>query len=197
MFISDNIPEIVLLDCVKTKQILLNLVSNAIKFTEQGRVEIRLTAEQQEHQDYIVTFSIQDTGIGIEKKVQETIFDEFTQVGSLSPHPDEGTGLGLAIAHRMISMVGGCMGLESEIGKGSRFWFSLPVKAKSLLTLNPVNTDCWILNPDIHSNYQADFFYRQIQPLVQHGANSGHFQKYSAVGAARYYFYRSKPDRLS
>ena len=170
VFISDNIPEIVLLDCVKTKQILLNLVSNAIKFTEQGRVEIRLTAEQQqeqEHQDYIVTFSIQDTGIGIEKKVQETIFDEFTQVGSLIPHPDKGTGLGLAISHRMISMVGGCMGLESEIGKGSRFWFSLPVKAKSLLTLNPVNTDCWILNRDTHSNHQAEFFYRQIQPLVQ------------------------------
>ena len=168
VFISDHIPQVVLLDGVKTKQILLNLVSNAIKFTEQGRIEIRLTAEQQqEHQDYTVTFSIQDTGIGIEQKVQETIFDEFTQVDSLIPHPDEGTGLGLAIAHRMISMVGGCMGLESEIGKGSRFWFSLPVKAKSLLTLNPVNTDCWILNRDTHSNQQAEFFYRQIQPLVQ------------------------------
>jgi signal transduction histidine kinase len=107
----------------KIKQILLNLLSNAVKFTpEGGRIE--LSAKQA---DGSVEISVSDTGTGIAPEDRATIFEEFRQVGSDYAHNVEGTGLGLTLAKKFVELHGGRIWLESEVGKGSTFTFSLPI----------------------------------------------------------------------
>jgi signal transduction histidine kinase len=108
----------------KCKQILLNLLSNAVKFTpDGGRVALsaRLDTDKAE-------ISVADTGIGIAKEDQQTVFEEFRQVGRDYTKKAEGTGLGLALAKRFVELHGGAIRLESEPGKGSTFTFTLPVR---------------------------------------------------------------------
>jgi signal transduction histidine kinase len=102
--------------------VLLNLVGNAIKFTEAGEVRVQVTATDD---TYVV--AIADTGPGIAEADQEKIFDEFHQADSSSTKQKGGTGLGLSIARRIIAMHGGRIWVESHLGKGSTFWFTLPV----------------------------------------------------------------------
>ncbi len=103
-------------------QVLLNLVGNAIKFTETGEVGIRATAS-----DGQFLVAVSDTGPGISEADQQRIFEEFQQGDSSSTRPKGGTGLGLSIARRIIEMHRGHMWVESTLGKGSTFWFALPV----------------------------------------------------------------------
>jgi signal transduction histidine kinase len=108
----------------KIKQILLNLLSNAVKFTpEGGRIGIK--ARQV---DGSVEISVSDTGIGIAPEDQPKIFEEFRQVGSDYAHKVEGTGLGLTLAKKFVELHGGRIWVESEVGKGSTFSFTLPEK---------------------------------------------------------------------
>jgi signal transduction histidine kinase len=107
----------------KIKQILLNLLSNAVKFTPEGG-RITINARQV---DGSVEISVSDTGIGIAPEDQPKIFEEFRQVGGDYAHKTEGTGLGLTLAKKFVELHGGKIWLESEIGKGSRFTFTLPV----------------------------------------------------------------------
>ncbi|MGH2395899.1 MAG: GAF domain-containing protein, partial [bacterium] len=108
----------------KIKQILLNLLSNAVKFTpEGGRIELK--ARQA---DGSVEISVSDTGIGISPEDQETIFEEFRQVGADYAQKREGTGLGLTLAKKFVEIHGGRIWVESEVGKGSTFTFTLPLK---------------------------------------------------------------------
>ncbi|GBD08293.1 Autoinducer 2 sensor kinase/phosphatase LuxQ [Candidatus Thermoflexus japonica] len=108
-------------DAQRARQILLNLVSNAAKFTDQGFIAVRAWADEA-----FVTIAVQDTGIGIPKEKQEEIFQEFTQVESGTTRRYGGTGLGLAIARRLVELMGGRIWVESEVGKGSTFFFTLP-----------------------------------------------------------------------
>jgi signal transduction histidine kinase len=111
-------------DARKIKQILLNLLSNAVKFTpEGGRIGIK--ARQA---DGVVEISVSDTGIGIAPEDEARIFEEFRQVGSDYAHKVEGTGLGLTLAKKFVELHGGRIWVESEVGKGSKFTFTLPVK---------------------------------------------------------------------
>ncbi len=105
-------------------QVLLNLVGNAIKFTDEGRIDIRVAADNG-------AFDVQvaDTGPGIAPEDQEKIFQEFQQVDSTSTKEKGGTGLGLAIAKRIVEMHGGRIWIESTLGHGSTFRFSLPLDA--------------------------------------------------------------------
>jgi signal transduction histidine kinase len=108
----------------KVKQILLNLLSNAVKFTPEGgriKVEGRLG-----NQNAII--SVADTGIGIAPEDQDAIFEEFRQAGGNYAHKREGTGLGLTLTRRFVEMHGGKIWVESELGKGSTFTFTLPIK---------------------------------------------------------------------
>jgi signal transduction histidine kinase len=107
----------------KIKQILLNLLSNAVKFTPEGG-RIGINARQA---DGAVEISVTDTGIGIAKEDQPKIFEEFRQVGSDYSHKSEGTGLGLTLAKKFVELHGGRIWVESEVGKGSKFTFTLPV----------------------------------------------------------------------
>ncbi|HEX9136148.1 MAG TPA: GAF domain-containing sensor histidine kinase, partial [Nitrospirota bacterium] len=117
-----TVPEPFSMDGARVKQVLLNLVGNAVKFTpEGGRVWVRADSE-----DGIVRVEVGDTGPGIAPEDQERIFLEFQQAGSDSGKP-QGTGLGLALARKFIEMHGGKIWLESEVGKGSRFFFTIPI----------------------------------------------------------------------
>jgi signal transduction histidine kinase len=109
-------------DPLRVKQVLYNLLSNAIKFTPEGGV---IQVQASRNGSY-ARVSVTDTGVGIRPEDQAVIFDEFRQVGEGSAKK-EGTGLGLAIAKRLIEQHGGEIGVESEVGNGSRFTFTLPV----------------------------------------------------------------------
>ena len=108
----------------KIKQILLNLLSNAVKFTPEGG-QISINARQLNGS---VQISVSDTGIGIAPEDQARIFEEFRQVGGDHAHKSEGTGLGLTLAKKFVELHGGTIWVESEVGKGSTFTFTLPQK---------------------------------------------------------------------
>lgn len=121
LFVDPRTPQRVEGDPQRLRQVLINLVSNAIKFTEQGEVYLRL--ESAETHGIV---SVQDTGRGIPMERQGHIFDDFTQAdGSITRHHG-GTGLGTTIAKRLVELMGGEIGLESQPDQGSRFWFTLP-----------------------------------------------------------------------
>jgi signal transduction histidine kinase len=120
--IDDRVAE-VRADERKVKQVLLNLLSNAIKFTpEGGRIEVRAAST-----DGMVEVSVADTGIGIAPEDQETVFEEFRQVGT-ADRKAEGTGLGLALSRKFIELHGGRVWVASQVGVGSTFTFTLPVR---------------------------------------------------------------------
>ena len=107
----------------KVKQVLLNLLSNAVKFTPEGG-RISLKAGQR---DGAVEISVTDTGVGIAPEDQATIFEEFRQVGSDATRKQEGTGLGLTLAKKFVELHGGRIWVESKLGTGATFTFTLPV----------------------------------------------------------------------
>jgi signal transduction histidine kinase len=105
-------------------QALLNLAGNAVKFTEEGEIELGVRREE----DHLFLW-VRDTGIGIPLEKQSELFVEFSQVESVLTREMEGTGLGLSISRRIVEMHGGEIGVESEVGKGSTFWFRIPIEA--------------------------------------------------------------------
>jgi len=106
----------------------LNLMSNAVKFTDAGKISI---AMEPDHDQVIIR--VTDTGCGIDPADMEQVFEKFTQVDSSSTRAAEGTGLGLAITKKLVELHGGKIGVESILGKGSTFWFSLPLAASDSL----------------------------------------------------------------
>jgi len=124
MQVDERVGEIVG-DERKVRQVLLNLLSNAVKFTpDGGRVDVRAGL-----MDGVVEVSVTDTGIGIASQDQEAIFEEFRQVGDNALHKREGTGLGLTLARKFVELHGGHIRVQSELGKGSTFTFSLPLQS--------------------------------------------------------------------
>jgi PAS domain S-box-containing protein len=112
-------------DKLHLKQILLNLVGNAIKFTERGEVSLNISVATESAQQIRLRFAVHDTGIGIAKDRQETIFDSFAQEDESTTRRFGGSGLGLTISRRLVTLMQGKIGLVSEQGKGSQFWFTL------------------------------------------------------------------------
>ena len=115
-------------DAGRIRQVLLNLAGNAIKFTEQGSVQVNMTAEEAGESRVMVTFRVEDTGVGIPKEFQAVIFEEFVQAGQSEDQRVIGTGLGLSIARKLVERMGGTLALESEPGKGSVFSFTIPLE---------------------------------------------------------------------
>ncbi len=113
-------------DREKLKQSILNLLSNAAKFTEKG--EIKVSAW---HENGLLKLEVSDTGIGMKKEALENIFEEFRQADMSSSRKFGGTGLGLAIVKRFVNLLGGDIGVESEVGKGSTFTITLPLSFHS------------------------------------------------------------------
>lgn len=112
-------------DEIRLRQILLNLLGNAVKFTESGQIELKIDLIKQNNSRSILHFAVRDSGIGIESKNQRKIFDVFTQADSSTTKKFGGTGLGLAISSRLLKLMGSELSVHSEIGKGSTFSFNL------------------------------------------------------------------------
>jgi len=124
--IADDIPMALHGEVSRLRQVLINLVGNALKFTEQGSVSISVVAEQTGQTPISLRFSVMDTGPGIALAAQSSIFEAFIQADGSSTRHHEGAGLGLAICRQLIQLMGGDMGVESELGQGSTFWFRVP-----------------------------------------------------------------------
>jgi signal transduction histidine kinase len=118
--IEPDLP-LVYVDRTRIRQVLLNLVNNSLRFTDQGSMTVRLKKE-----DESLIVCVEDTGMGIPEENIVRLFEEFSQIKSESWRKREGAGLGLAISRRFIELHGGKMWVESEVGHGSRFYFSLP-----------------------------------------------------------------------
>ena len=128
VIVDGVLPHMLIGDSMRIRQVLINLANNAIKFTEKGMVIINITSEKLNDDHMEFTFHVIDTGIGIKEEDKSKLFESFQQVDSKRNRSVEGTGLGLAISRRLVSAMGGTMGVESEYGKGSDFWFTVPQK---------------------------------------------------------------------
>ncbi|MCW8130069.1 MAG: response regulator [Planctomycetota bacterium] len=122
--IEDEVPQSMLGDPTRLRQILINLISNAIKFTHQGEVRVKI-ARDKTTEPCALVFSVEDTGIGIPADKQASLFQKFMQVDSSTTRKYGGTGLGLAICRQLVELMGGRIWLESELGKGSTFRFRI------------------------------------------------------------------------
>ena len=128
VFISADVPTSLIGDSNRVKQILLNLCGNAIKFTKSGYVEIRVNALEVNEVMASLRFEIIDTGIGIPKQALDRIFERFNQVDDSITRQYGGTGLGTTISKELVELMGGQIHVQSDLGKGSRFYFDLPLR---------------------------------------------------------------------
>ncbi len=131
--IDPALPRVLHGDTLRIGQILLNYLSNAIKFTEHGRITVDVRLVSREAENFVVRFAVSDTGIGIPADQQGRIFDAFEQADTSTTRRFGGTGLGLAIARRLAELMGGECGLTSTPGEGSTFWFTATLEAGSTI----------------------------------------------------------------
>ena len=163
-FIPPNTKTLIKGDVMRLQQVLNNLISNAIKFTTEGEVTISLSTVEESTNKIRFRFEINDTGIGIPTDKQDSLFIAFTQADSSTSRQYGGTGLGLTISKNLIEMMGGELGVISEAGQGSTFWFELPftliskqhtlpfsLKNLRILTIDDNDTNCMILKKYIEN----------------------------------------------
>jgi signal transduction histidine kinase/AmiR/NasT family two-component response regulator/HPt (histidine-containing phosphotransfer) domain-containing protein len=115
-------------DPLRLRQVLMNLIDNAIKFTEAGSIIVQIRPLSQDGSVNVFYFSVHDTGIGIDPEVQPHLFSRFTQADTATSRRFGGSGLGLAICKRLVELMGGRIGVESNRGEGSNFWFTIPLR---------------------------------------------------------------------
>ncbi len=128
LYLDERIPDVVEGDPVRLRQILVNLMGNAVKFTEHGEVRLEARLDGMTGEEVLLRFRVRDTGIGIPADAQWRIFDAFSQADDSMARRHEGTGLGLAISRQLVGMMGGEIGVESLPGKGSLFWFTVRLR---------------------------------------------------------------------
>ena len=139
-FIVNNEPELdtlpVMGDPLRLRQILVNYLGNAVKFTEAGSITLNVVISRKHAHNVKLRFEVQDTGIGISDEQKRTVFDAFVQADALTTRKHGGTGLGLAISKQLARMMDGDAGVDSEVGKGSTFWFTAVLKIGDAKDLN-------------------------------------------------------------
>lgn len=184
-YFDGKVPSITKGDPTRLKQILMNLVSNALKFTEQGHILISVSLKSQDDQDLIL-FNIEDTGTGISEKNQKKLFQSYAQAEGSTTRKFGGTGLGLNISKKLTQMMGGSIGVKSELEKGSKFWFTLPVLAQDL---GSEQSESYRLSKDIKKhNCQIALFSSEIffidqlhSQLCQYDLQAKHVSNFSEL----------------
>ncbi len=144
-YVDPKVPQVVRGDSERLRQILINLVNNAIKFTPQGEVVIRATPDEASSSRDVIRIAVSDTGIGIPHDRIDRLFKSFSQVDSSTTRKFGGTGLGLAICKRLIEMMGGQISVDSKEGRGSTFWFTVRLEEQPNAAVKPV-----IIPPDLN-----------------------------------------------
>ncbi|WP_051908824.1 ATP-binding protein [Candidatus Odyssella acanthamoebae] len=124
--LDESVPQYLVGDQVRLQQILINLINNAIKFTNIGEINITVKRHQLDPEKVSLLFRITDTGIGISPDIIPSLFQDFTQASPSTVRTHGGTGLGLSICKKLVTLMGGDIGVQSTIGKGSTFWFTIP-----------------------------------------------------------------------
>ena len=132
--IAPEIPFLLHGDAQHIRQIVINLLGNAIKFTQKGQVDLFLTLVSSGPRQVTIKFDILDTGIGIPEDIKSNLFDKFTQADDSTTRKYGGTGLGMAIAKQLVETMGGVIGYESKLNEGSNFWFTLELDKQEVLT---------------------------------------------------------------
>ena len=125
LVLEDQGPHVVMADPQRITQVLTNLLGNAAKFTDEGRVTVNLCIRRDDDRDW-VEVSVDDTGCGIPAEHQGRIFEKFVSLGDSDPNVSHGTGLGLAICAEIVQRHGGSLGVQSSLGEGASFSFLLP-----------------------------------------------------------------------
>lgn len=123
--VAQDLPQSIMGDPGRVRQILLNLVTNAVKFTYEGFIKITIKVEKEDPNDFVIKFMVEDSGIGIPPSKMDKLFQAFSQVDTSTTRQYGGTGLGLAISKKLAQMMGGDIGVSSESGNGSTFWFTI------------------------------------------------------------------------
>jgi len=123
--VGPDVPKYLMGDALRIRQIMINLLNNALKYTNKGYIKLEVTVEQKEPGRVLLHFSFKDSGIGIRKEDLQKLGEAFVQVDTQTNHNQEGTGLGLSISKRFVDMMGGKLQAASDFGKGSEFWFSI------------------------------------------------------------------------
>jgi len=138
--LEPGVPPRLIGDPARLRQVLLNLVGNAVKFTSKGEIAVRVSCDQLDDTQATLRFAVADTGIGIPPAARELLFDPFTQADSSTTRRYGGTGLGLAIVQRLVKLMDGEVGLESTEGQGSTFWFAVTLRRDASAPMTSVDT---------------------------------------------------------
>ncbi len=139
--IEDDVPDYIISDSTRIQQVLVNLVNNAVKFTEEGEVSIKVKKVKESNNSVKLSFLVKDTGIGIPEDKMDRLFKQFSQVDASTTRKYGGTGLGLAICRRLVELLGGEISVTSEEGKGSEFTFTIESKkCDKTLNISPPKT---------------------------------------------------------
>ncbi len=160
--IDENLPVKLCGDSLRIRQVLVNLMNNAVKFTSEGRVKLEIRILEQKEDVLMLRYGISDTGQGIREEDMQKLFDKFQQVDVKKNHGKEGTGLGLSISRLLVSLMGGELLVSSEYGKGSEFYFVIPqkiVKPERAATLKEEGPEL-VVGGRLLSNFAGEQFER-------------------------------------
>ncbi len=154
IYLDETLPELVSGDPVRFGQILLNIIGNAVKFTEKGKVVVNCLLQKHSADQYTIEVVVQDTGIGISQNDLEKIFESFTQANNRSASKFGGTGLGLPISKKLIELFNGSIKVESEPGSGSKFQFTLDLCGPQEYTISDDSVDLVFMAPEKRADIQ-------------------------------------------
>ena len=164
---ENAVPVLLRGDEVRLRQILVNLVGNAVKFTARGRVELRVRLESREGDGALIRYEILDTGIGVDPKDQEGLFQAFSQADASNTRRFGGTGLGLAISKQIAEMMEGEIGFTSRPGEGSRFWFTTRMAVAQRGELSPAEDEAAEPQWEVHSPRVLRILAAEDNPINQ------------------------------